>query len=102
MKRRRSAGVREAKARLSEYLRRVKGGETVLITDRGTIIAELRAPAAAMADSRLSADERQLAELVVRGVLRAPARKARLGAFRGLGLKTGTARRTLDELREDR
>jgi prevent-host-death family protein len=28
-------GVRELKAQLSEYLRRVKAGETVIITERG-------------------------------------------------------------------
>ena len=30
-----SAGVAELKARLSEYLQRVKAGEEVLVTDRG-------------------------------------------------------------------
>lgn len=39
-----AVGVRELKAQLSRYLRDVAGGETVLVTDRGRVIAELRAP----------------------------------------------------------
>ena len=39
-----AVGVRELKNRLSEYLRAVKRGEHVLITDRGQVIAELRQP----------------------------------------------------------
>ncbi len=35
-------GVRELKARLSEYLRLVRAGELVLVTDRGRVVAELR------------------------------------------------------------
>jgi antitoxin (DNA-binding transcriptional repressor) of toxin-antitoxin stability system len=42
----RVVGVRELKNRLSEYLRAVKRGERVLVTDRGQVIAELREPAA--------------------------------------------------------
>ena len=34
-------GVRELKARLSHYLRRVKAGDTVTITDRGRVIARV-------------------------------------------------------------
>jgi prevent-host-death family protein len=36
-----SAGVAQLKARLSEYLSRVKAGEEVLVTDRGRPIARL-------------------------------------------------------------
>jgi antitoxin (DNA-binding transcriptional repressor) of toxin-antitoxin stability system len=36
--------VRELKARLSEYLRRVRDGETVLVTDHGVVVAELGPP----------------------------------------------------------
>ena len=34
-------GTRELKSKLSEYLRRVKKGETIIITERGKIVAEL-------------------------------------------------------------
>lgn len=39
-----AVGVRELKNRLSEYLRRVRAGEEILVTDRGEVIAELRRP----------------------------------------------------------
>jgi prevent-host-death family protein len=37
-----TVAIKELKNRLSEYLRRVRAGETVYVTDRGRIIAELR------------------------------------------------------------
>jgi prevent-host-death family protein len=40
----RTVGVRELKNSLSEYLRRVRSGESVLVTDRGEIVAELTPP----------------------------------------------------------
>lgn len=39
-----TAGVRELKNRLSEYLRLVRSGESVLVTDRGELVAELALP----------------------------------------------------------
>lgn len=46
-----TVGVRELKNRLSEYLRRVRSGEVVLVTDRGEVVAELAAPGRAATDS---------------------------------------------------
>jgi antitoxin (DNA-binding transcriptional repressor) of toxin-antitoxin stability system len=37
-----SVGVKQLKSRLSEYLRLVRGGETVLVTDRDEVVAEVR------------------------------------------------------------
>lgn len=37
-------GIRDLKNRLSEVVRRVKGGDHVLVTDRGTVVAELVPP----------------------------------------------------------
>jgi len=37
-----AVGIKVLKARLSEYLREVKAGETVLVTERDEVIAELR------------------------------------------------------------
>jgi prevent-host-death family protein len=34
-------GTRELKSRLSEYLRRVKGGETIIVTERGKSIGQI-------------------------------------------------------------
>ncbi len=39
-----AVGIRELKNRLSEYVRLVKNGESLLVTDRGAIVAELRPP----------------------------------------------------------
>ena len=39
-----TVGVRELKNRLSEYLRHVRAGEAVLVTDRGEVVAELIPP----------------------------------------------------------
>jgi len=39
-----TVGVRELKNRLSEYIRRVRSGESVLVTDRGEVVAELTPP----------------------------------------------------------
>src|SRR5215210_8044677 len=34
-------GTRELKSKLSEYLRRVKNGETIIITQRGRVIGQI-------------------------------------------------------------
>ena len=39
-----SVGLRELKNRLSEYVREVRSGECVLVTDRGEVVAELLPP----------------------------------------------------------
>jgi len=39
-----TVGVRELKNRLSEYIRQVRAGESVLVTDRGEVVAELSPP----------------------------------------------------------
>jgi antitoxin (DNA-binding transcriptional repressor) of toxin-antitoxin stability system len=47
----RTVGIRELKNRLSEYLRHVRSGESVLVTDRGEVIAEFSPPGRALADA---------------------------------------------------
>ncbi len=37
-----AVGIKAFKAKLSEYVRLVKGGETILITERDDVVAELR------------------------------------------------------------
>lgn len=39
-----SVGLRELKNRLSEYVREVRSGESILVTDRGQVVAELLPP----------------------------------------------------------
>jgi prevent-host-death family protein len=46
-----TVGVRELKNRLSEYIRRAKSGEGVLVTDRGQVVAELTPPGRGATDA---------------------------------------------------
>ncbi|MEW6282513.1 MAG: type II toxin-antitoxin system prevent-host-death family antitoxin [Candidatus Eremiobacterota bacterium] len=39
-----SVGIRELKSKLSEYVRKASAGEIIQITDRGRVVAQLRAP----------------------------------------------------------
>lgn len=41
-----TVGIRELKSKLSEYIRLVRAGETVRVTDRGEVVAEMRPPEA--------------------------------------------------------
>jgi prevent-host-death family protein len=52
----RAAGIREVKNRFSAYLRMVAEGETVLVTDRGRVVAQLAPPPLA-APPTLSEDD---------------------------------------------
>ena len=44
-----TVGLRELKNRLAEYVRHVRSGEAVLVTDRGEVVAELVPPGQATA-----------------------------------------------------
>ncbi|MBI3183651.1 MAG: type II toxin-antitoxin system Phd/YefM family antitoxin [Myxococcales bacterium] len=63
----RSVGLKLLKNKLAEYVRLAARGETVLITDRDRVVAELVPPRATRAED--IADVR-LADLVRRGYLR--------------------------------
>ena len=62
----RAVGLKILKNKLSEYVRLVAGGETVLVTDRDRVVAELVPPRSGR--SALLADA-QLAEAVRSGLL---------------------------------
>ena len=66
-----TVGVRELKNRLSEYLREVRAGESVLVTDRGEARAELLAPGTVASDSTVPAGLAALAKCGL-ATLRAP------------------------------
>src|SRR2546422_486807 len=94
-----AVGIRELKSRLSEYLRMVRSGEEILVTDRGEVIAELRQPGRPASDVRYPAL-----------LFHARAEKVRLGepnrpdlyAANPRSAPDGTARRLLDEDRGER
>lgn len=50
-----TVGVRELKNRLSEYIRQVRSGESVLVTDRGEVVAELTRPGHGATDTDVPA-----------------------------------------------
>lgn len=62
----RSVGIKVLKNRLSEYVRLAASGETVLVTDRDKVVAELVPPRAGRADELHDA---VLADAVRRGWL---------------------------------
>ena len=65
----RSTGVRELKNSLSKYLRLVAEGETVLVTDRGKVVAQLLPPPTYLGLPE-AADHDALARLARAGRLR--------------------------------
>jgi prevent-host-death family protein len=96
----RTVGVKELKARLSEYLRAVRVGETVLVTDRNEVIAELRPIRPAAPDA---AEARLRALAAVGEVTRARLPKEGwTWKVEGVGLPKGTADALLHELRAER
>lgn len=96
-----AVGVRELKARLSRYLREVQAGEVILVTDRGRVVAELRAPGAV---ARPESDvDRAIRRLADTGALRIgephDPHAYRTSPVRA---RAGTARALLAEDREER
>ncbi len=96
-----AVGVKELKARLSEYIRYVKAGEAVLVTERGDVVAELRPVRGSYAIPR---GDVALEAMVAKGEVMEPA--APKGEWtwcvQGAGLEEGTAMGLLEDLREDR
>ena len=65
----RAVGLKTLKNKLSEYIRLAARGETVLVTDRDRVVAEIVPPQSGRAEALSDA---QLAEAVRRGWLRPP------------------------------
>ncbi len=97
-----AVGVKQLKARLSEYIRLVRTGETILVMDRDEVVAELR-PARRQ---RRVGDEFE--EILDRLADAGEITRAGLPKLdwtwraKGLGLPSGTARRLLEDVRGDR
>ena len=97
----RTIGIRELKTQLSRILRDVQGGDTVLVTDRGRVVAELRRPDATQWVA--SPQERALARLASEGHLRMAERPPTSPyQVSPVSSPSGTARRLIDEERGDR
>ena len=61
-----TVGLRELKNRLSKYVRQVRNGEAIVVTDRGQVVAELRSPGQVPPGTKVEPD---VAKLVNRGLL---------------------------------
>jgi antitoxin (DNA-binding transcriptional repressor) of toxin-antitoxin stability system len=97
-----AVGIKQLKSHLSDYVRLAKGGETVLVTEREEVVAELR-PARRFPPPSVGL-EGVLDALAEGGEIeRASLSKDKWRwKTRGLGLSPRTVARILDELREDR
>jgi antitoxin (DNA-binding transcriptional repressor) of toxin-antitoxin stability system len=95
----RAVGLKVLKNKLSEYVRLAQGGETILVTDRDRVVAELVPPqagrSAAVADA-------VLVELMRKGWVTPPARPLTGPPARAPMIAFETLMRELDEARADR
>lgn len=90
-----TVSISELKAKLSQYVDAVRGGQEVIVTDRGTPVARL-SPVAGVR----GADARMI-ELVRTGQIRPPLRRGRLNLER-LDLPADPEGRALATLLEER
>ena len=95
----RAVGLKVLKNKLSEYVRLAASGETVLITDRDRVVAELVPPAVGRAST---ADDAVLADLVRRGCLTPPLVASEGEVPRRPVARLATLLEELDRDREDR
>ncbi len=70
-----TVGVRELKNRLTQYLRRTKQGEEVVVTERGKPIALLQPVEGVTPRRRLVSLEARLARLAAQGLVTLPTRR---------------------------
>jgi antitoxin (DNA-binding transcriptional repressor) of toxin-antitoxin stability system len=96
-----TVGVRELKNRLSEYIRQVRSGESVLVTDRGEVVAELAPPGRTTGDGEVPA---ALLALAKRGLatLGAPGDAGLYPSFPRKRKRKFTAAQLLEEERGSR
>jgi prevent-host-death family protein len=90
-----TVAVAELKARLSEYLRAVKAGQAIVVTERGRPVARL------VPVSGGPGAEGRLRELVASGAVREPVRR-RAPEFWSRARPQDPAGRTLDILLDER
>jgi prevent-host-death family protein len=88
-------GSRELKVRLGTYLQRVRGGQTLIVTDRGAPVAELRPLPVE------SATEAILTRLEASGAVARPTKK-RLSPFRPIESRGDAAAAAVIADRDDR
>jgi prevent-host-death family protein len=77
-------GVKELKNKLTYYLRLTKGGNKIIVTDRGTPIAVLHSLDRIQKNAGI---EERLASLAKRGMIRLPLRQGKLPPFKAVKAK---------------
>lgn len=92
----RAVGIKVLKNKLSEYVRLAAGGETILVTDRDRVVAELRPP---RPDRSTWLADAQLAEAVRHGWVTPPTEP---GTEPPEGLPVAPLAELLAELEADR
>lgn len=94
-------GIRELKARLSEFVREAGRGEFIEVTDRGKVVAELRPPGTSSVEAIADLRFRQM---VREGRIIPASRPPRAGLFQPVKapFPPGTAAELLDLTRDDR
>jgi len=94
-----AVGVRELKNKLSGYLREVKSGTRILVTEHSEVVAELRSPHAESVAAHLNP---QYAEWVEKGWIHPPLLKKRPLPAVKIRLKETTSAELLRQDREER
>jgi antitoxin (DNA-binding transcriptional repressor) of toxin-antitoxin stability system len=95
----RAIGLKVLKNKLSEYVRLVRRGETILVTDRDQVVAELNPPQAGRSPAVADA---VLAELVRNGWVTPAARPLAGPPARVASIAFEELMRELDDARGDR
>jgi len=96
-----AVGIKQLKARLSEYVRLAKAGEIVLITERNSVVAEIRPVNRHPLDDETEA---KLIELMDKGEIVLPSLQTENWSWnvKGMAMKPDEADIILDELRKDK
>jgi antitoxin (DNA-binding transcriptional repressor) of toxin-antitoxin stability system len=95
----RAVGLKILKNKLSEYVRLAQGGETILVTDRDRVVAELVPPRPGRS---ASVSDAVLAEMIRKGWISPPARPLTGPPPRAPVAPLAELMRELDEDRADR
>lgn len=95
----RAVGLKVLRNKLPEYVRLAQGGETILVTDRDRIVAELVPPQAGRSPAVAGA---VLAELVRKGWVTPAARPLSGPPPRAAMIRFADLMRELDQARADR
>jgi len=97
-------GIRELKNNLSACLRKVAAGDTILVTDHGRVVAELRQPASVIAgyEDLPPAFWAKVARDQIKLATRPNTAEFYDRVPRFQGAPSGTAQRLIDEDRDER